>query len=90
MSGKEPTEGDRRIRIAKVQGEVVSCRDDADSSKPYRSPSDCKNGLRMSARKPTSCPRGPVREALLKKARQADTASHLDDWANSTGLQPPS
>jgi hypothetical protein len=35
-------------------------------------------------------PPGPEREALLKKARQADTASHLDDWANSTGLQPPS
>ena len=32
---------------------------------------------------------GPERDALLKKARQADTASHLDDWANSAGLQPP-
>jgi hypothetical protein len=27
-------------------------------------------------------PPGPDREALLKKARQADTASELDDWAN--------
>jgi len=27
-------------------------------------------------------PPGPDREALLKKARQADTASQLDDWAN--------
>jgi hypothetical protein len=35
-------------------------------------------------------PPGPEREAILKKAEQADTASHLDDWANSTGLQPPS
>jgi hypothetical protein len=34
-------------------------------------------------------PPGPEREALLKKARQADTASHLQDWANSPGLQPP-
>ena len=34
-------------------------------------------------------PPGPERDALLKKARQADTASHLDDWANSPGLQPP-
>jgi hypothetical protein len=26
---------------------------------------------------------------LLKKARQADTAAHVDDWANSRGLRPP-
>jgi hypothetical protein len=32
---------------------------------------------------------GPEREAMLKKARQADTAACLDDWANSPGLQPP-
>jgi hypothetical protein len=32
---------------------------------------------------------GEEKEALLRKARQADTASHLDDWANSTGLRPP-
>jgi hypothetical protein len=34
-------------------------------------------------------PPGAERDELLKKARQADTASHLDDWANSPGLQPP-
>ena len=34
-------------------------------------------------------PAGPERDALLKKLRQADTASHLEDWANSPGLQPP-
>jgi hypothetical protein len=34
-------------------------------------------------------PPGPERDALLKKAGQADTAAHLDDWANSPGLQPP-
>jgi hypothetical protein len=32
---------------------------------------------------------GPEREDLLKKARQADTAAHLDAWANSAGLRPP-
>ncbi|MHC2336807.1 hypothetical protein [Bradyrhizobium sp. USDA 4454] len=32
---------------------------------------------------------GAERDALLKKARQADTASHLDDWAASKGLQAP-
>ena len=25
----------------------------------------------------------------LRRARQADTASHLDEWINSAGLQPP-
>jgi hypothetical protein len=32
---------------------------------------------------------GPERDALLKKASQADAAAHLDGWANSPGLQPP-
>jgi hypothetical protein len=34
-------------------------------------------------------PPGTERENMLRKARQADTAAHLDDWANSPGLQPP-
>jgi hypothetical protein len=34
-------------------------------------------------------PPGPEREALIKKARQADVANHLADWARSPGLQPP-
>lgn len=34
-------------------------------------------------------PPGPERESLLKKAGRAETASHLDDWANSRELQPP-
>ncbi len=34
-------------------------------------------------------PPGPEREQMLRKARQADTAAHLDDWANSSGLRPP-
>jgi hypothetical protein len=32
---------------------------------------------------------GPEKDELLKKARQADTAAHLDEWASSPGLQPP-
>ena len=32
---------------------------------------------------------GPQRDAMLEKARQADTAAHLDDWVNSPGLLPP-
>nr|WP_245318618.1 hypothetical protein [Bradyrhizobium sp. DOA1] len=33
-------------------------------------------------------PHGPVREAALEKARQAETAAHMHDWLNSPGLQP--
>jgi hypothetical protein len=32
---------------------------------------------------------GPVRDAMLRKARQTDTASHIDEWLRSPGLQPP-
>ena len=34
-------------------------------------------------------PPGSEREAMLRKASQADAAAHLDEWANSPGLQPP-
>lgn len=30
---------------------------------------------------------GPERDALLNRARLADTASHIDQW--SSGLRPP-
>lgn len=34
-------------------------------------------------------PPGPERDALLKKARQAELANHLHDWVKSPALQPP-
>ena len=34
-------------------------------------------------------PPGIEQEALLKKARQADTAAHIEAWLKSPGLQPP-
>jgi hypothetical protein len=34
-------------------------------------------------------PPGPEKDELIRKARQADTAAHLDEWLNSPGLQPP-
>jgi hypothetical protein len=34
-------------------------------------------------------PPGPERDALLRKARQADTAAHIDQWISSPGLKPP-
>jgi hypothetical protein len=30
-----------------------------------------------------------ARELLLRRARQAETASHINDWLTSPGLQPP-
>lgn len=34
-------------------------------------------------------PHGPLRDAILKKARQTEAAVHMDDWLGSPGLQPP-
>jgi hypothetical protein len=42
------------------------------------------------SRKAAELPPGTERDALLRKARQADTAaSHFDDWINPPGLLPP-
>jgi hypothetical protein len=32
---------------------------------------------------------GPEKRELLKRARLADTAAHINEWINSPGLQPP-
>jgi len=32
---------------------------------------------------------GPVRDAVLKKARETEAAAHMDDWLNSPGLRSP-
>jgi hypothetical protein len=32
---------------------------------------------------------GPERDQLLAKLRQAETAMHMENWANSPELQPP-
>jgi hypothetical protein len=34
-------------------------------------------------------PHGTQRELYLRRARQAETASHVNDWLTSPGLQPP-
>jgi hypothetical protein len=39
--------------------------------------------------KAKSLPPCREREDLLLRARRADTASHLTEWLNSPGLQPP-
>jgi hypothetical protein len=32
---------------------------------------------------------GIEREQLIRKARQAETAAHIQEWLSSPGLQPP-
>jgi hypothetical protein len=34
-------------------------------------------------------PPGIEREKLLRRARQAETAAHMQEWLTSPGLQPP-
>jgi hypothetical protein len=34
-------------------------------------------------------PLGPKQDALRKKIRQLETASHMNEWLSSPGLQPP-
>jgi hypothetical protein len=33
---------------------------------------------------------GAIREVTIRKARQAETGSHLSDWLRSPGLKAPS
>ena len=42
--------------------------------------------LRKQAR---GTPPGIEREKLLRRARQAETAAHMQEWLTSPGLQPP-
>jgi hypothetical protein len=32
---------------------------------------------------------GPERDAIIRRARHAETASHVDDWLLSAGLRAP-
>jgi hypothetical protein len=34
-------------------------------------------------------PYGPLRDAAIRKARQAETASHMSEWLSSPGLEAP-
>ena len=34
-------------------------------------------------------PHGPVRDAAMRRARQAETGSHIHQWLRSPGLAPP-
>ncbi|WBL76240.1 hypothetical protein I3J27_24835 [Bradyrhizobium xenonodulans] len=39
--------------------------------------------------KAKSLPPGAAREEMLRKAREAETGSHMSEWLRSPGLQPP-
>ena len=39
--------------------------------------------------KAKTLPPGLEREEMIRKARQAETASHLSQWVASPGLRPP-
>jgi hypothetical protein len=34
-------------------------------------------------------PQGPLRDAAIRKARQAETGAHINEWLSSPGLQAP-
>lgn len=34
-------------------------------------------------------PQGAAREALIRRARQAEEGSHMSEWLRSPGLRPP-
>ncbi|KRP91668.1 hypothetical protein AOQ72_32165 [Bradyrhizobium yuanmingense] len=38
----------------------------------------------------STLPPGAARDEILRKARQAETGSHMSEWLRSPGLQPPS
>jgi hypothetical protein len=59
----------------------------------FKQPQSLRDRLALFAQDTRACaeelPPGPAKDDLLRKARQADTASHIDEWVNSPGLQPP-
>jgi len=68
--------------------EQAPCND-AVSNKPCLSLTLSPKKLSALRAEADKLPPGETRDLLLRKARQADTATHVDDWLNSPGLQPP-
>ena len=48
-----------------------------------------REGARLAREKAEQLPTDEEREALLKKAREADITARLDERLNSPGLKPP-
>jgi len=55
----------------------------------HRSPRPRVSAVGQQPDAAVSGPPGPERDELRNKARHADAASHMEDWTNSSGLQPP-
>ena len=58
-----------------------------------KNPTSCQERLSAFAEdernKASRLPPGAEKDAALMKIRQAETASHLSDWARATELQAP-
>jgi len=62
------------------------------SSRSLQSKSSKDRLLRQAQRdrdRAMTLPPGAERDALIKKASQAETAAHIDEWLSSPGLRPP-
>ena len=59
------------------------------SNRPTESQEKWKKMADEARAKAAKLPPGPERDALLKQARQLDTAIHLNEWVSSPGLRPP-
>ena len=45
--------------------------------------------MRLKAKAADELSPGPLRDARIRKSRQAVTASHVNEWLSSPGLQAP-
>jgi hypothetical protein len=52
-------------------------------------PVDCGQEAQKLREEAEKLPRGKEREDLLRRARQAETAAHVNEWLTSAELQPP-
>jgi len=71
--------------VVPPEEEAARCRNGVVSSNQFRLANFAEEALK----KASNLPPGSDREEMLKKVRQADIASHLDEWAHSRGPQPP-
>jgi hypothetical protein len=73
MAGKEQASGGRKMKRDPMRETTAKWREYAESLK----------------RQAAETPYGKERHDLMRKARQLDTASHLNEWVSSPALQPP-
>jgi hypothetical protein len=69
-------------------GELAMLRTQPNQLKPTFKQRLAQEAHRVKERAKT-LPEGRERELLSRKARQLETASRINDWMSSPGLQPP-